>query len=300
VIVLLNSTSGATGRDDQLSREMQEAVRRHELKAEVWHAESGSELAALARRAAQSDSRTVVAGGGDGTINAVAAALLGSDKRLGVLPLGTLNHFAKDLGVPLELDAAVRNLITGREAVVDVGEVNGRVFLNNSSLGLYPRIVRHRDQQRHQLGRGKWPAFAWALLSAMHVCPTLRLRLQANGSERVARTPFLFIGNNAYSMDMLRIGARERLDQGALSVYYARGAGRLGVFTLALRSLLGRVAQAGNFETFTAQELRVETRRRSVDVSTDGEVTRLESPLIYRIHPRALRVLVPANSESSA
>jgi diacylglycerol kinase family enzyme len=181
---------------------------------------------------------------------------------------------------------------------VDVGEVNGRAFLNNSSLGLYPRIVRHREQQRLRLGRGKWPAFAWALLSALNVCPSLRLRLRANGRETVVRTPFLFIGNNPYSMDVLRVGSRERLDAGALGVYYARATGRWGLIALALRSLIGRVAQATNFESMLTGELQVETRRPSINVSTDGEVSTLESPLTYRIRPRALRVIVPQSKTS--
>jgi diacylglycerol kinase family enzyme len=177
-----------------------------------------------------------------------------------------------------------------------VGEVNGKIFLNNSSLGLYPRIVRHRDQQRSQLRRGKWPAFAWAVLSALHVCPSLRLRLRGNGRDFAARTPFLFVGNNVYSMQALRIGKRERMDEGVLSVYFARGAGRFDIVALACRSLVGRLEQAKTFEMFTTSELDVETHRPSIDLSTDGELTRLLFPLKYRIRPRALRVIAPAES----
>ncbi|HVG33349.1 MAG TPA: diacylglycerol kinase family protein, partial [Pyrinomonadaceae bacterium] len=125
--------------------------------ARITLAKSGNEIVELARRAARDDCHTVIAGGGDGTINAVASAVVGTDKRLGVLPLGTLNHFAKDLKIPLDLEGAVSNIFDAHVARVDVGEVNGRIFLNNSSLGLYPSIVRQREKQQERLGRGKWP-----------------------------------------------------------------------------------------------------------------------------------------------
>ena len=121
---------------------------------------SGADLGSLANQA-RAFGGLVVGGGGDGTIAAVAAALVGTDTPLGVLPMGTLNHFAKDLGIPLELEKAVQTLFTGKVAQVDVGEVNGRIFLNNSSLGFYPRIVQEREREQRQ-GHSKWVAFARA------------------------------------------------------------------------------------------------------------------------------------------
>lgn len=292
MIVILNTAAGSVAAGEQQRAEVAHAFRRHGLETVVWRATSGEELGALAARAAESASKTIVAGGGDGTLNAVASAIVGTAKRLGVLPLGTLNHFAKDLGLPLGLDDAALTIATGHEQLVDVGEVNGRIFLNNSSLGLYPRIVRDRERQQQRLGRGKWPAFTWALMSALHVCPRLHLRLQADGCDIACRTPFLFVGNNPYNMDVLKIGQRERLDSGVLGVYFARGAGRFGLVVLALRSLVGRVRQSKCFETLHVSELHVATRRKQVHVAADGEVKRFKSPFLYRSRPRALRVLV--------
>ncbi len=178
VIVILNRHAGSAAE----SAAVEAALREAGAEPEIQLAGSGGELCALAKQAAASAHETIVAGGGDGTINAVASVLVGTAKRLGVLPLGTLNHFAKDLGIPLALPLAAQTAAQGRETAVDVGEVNGRIFLNNSSLGLYPRIVRDRERQQERLGRGKWPAFAWALLSALHVCPRLRLCLPAGAS----------------------------------------------------------------------------------------------------------------------
>lgn len=269
-------------------------MKKHGVDAEIWCADAGERLPELAAKAAASDHETIVAAGGDGSIGTVAAALVDTPKRLGVLPLGTLNHFAKDVGMPTGLDAAVQALAGGVEKKVDVGEVNGTIFLNNSSLGLYPKIVRHRAQQQERLGRGKWPAFAWALLSALRVCPSLRLQLEVDGQRIGTRTPFLFVGNNAYRMDIIRIGARDRVDAGELSVYHARNYGAWGVTGLALRSLIGRVKQADNFETHTARELVVHARPATYNVSTDGEVRRMNLPLRYRTRPLALRVVAPA------
>ncbi len=291
MIVILNNSAGSPTTGEQLRAEVDEALRRHGLEPEIWLAHNGGDLVAMAKKAAASSDETVVAGGGDGTINAVATALLGTGKRLGVLPLGTLNHFAKDLGIPVKLDDAARTLAEGREHSVDVGEVNGRIFLNNAGLGLYPRIVRDRERQKERLGRGKWPAALLALLSALHVFRTLRLRLHIDEKVIGARTPFLFVGNNEYRMDLLKIGSREKLDAGVLSAYLARGTGRLGLIPLALRSLTGRLRQAKNFELLTLPEFRVESRRRWLHVSTDGEIQRMELPLHFRSLPRALRVI---------
>ena len=172
-------------------------------------------------------------------MSTVAAALAGSEIALGVLPLGTLNHFAKDMHLPLALEPAIAQIARGAMRRVDVGEVNGRVFINNSSLGLYPDIVRDRKRQQKRLGRGKWPALVWATLGALRRFPFLSVRLRSMGSSGCARTPFVFIGNNAYTMRGFAIGERDRLDSGCLSLYVAQRAGRLRLLQLALRALLG-------------------------------------------------------------
>src|SRR5205085_5858695 len=154
------------------------------LDARIHVARSGAELLRLARHAARGGAQVVVAGGGDGTVSAVAAAVAGTDKTLGVLPLGTLNHFAKDLHIPLDLAAAVRNLVEGHAVSVDVGEVNGQIFINNSSLGIYPQIVREREKKQRQ-GMSKWPAFLLALFTVLRRYPLVGVRLVAHDQELV-------------------------------------------------------------------------------------------------------------------
>ena len=132
-MVIVNAGAGL-GYCGEWSAGLAEKFRAQGAEADITLARSGGEMIARARRAVADGAPVVVAGGGDGTINAVASALVGSQTRLGVLPLGTLNHFAKDMNIPLDLDAAVANAVRGKTARVDVGEVNGRIFLNNSCL----------------------------------------------------------------------------------------------------------------------------------------------------------------------
>lgn len=261
-------------------------------EARVLISSGGADLNVLAAEAA-AGSELVVGGGGDGTIAAVAAALVGKDTALGVLPIGTLNHFAKDLGIPLELEKAVQTVFTGKVARVDVGEVNGRIFLNNSSIGLYPRIVLERErQQRH--GRGKWLAFAQAAALIVGRSRTLHVELAEDHNHRQSYdTSFVFIGNNRYSVAGLEIGTRADLDGGKLWVCAAPYAGRLALVALALQALLGFVRDA-DLAAFETDEMDVHMRRDHVQVATDGEVNVMRTPLHYRSRPGALRVVVPS------
>jgi diacylglycerol kinase family enzyme len=293
-IILSAGAGTVAGSDNQKICELLARIfSENQIDADISLAQSGAEVTELAQDAARGPYKVMVAAGGDGTVNSVAAAAVDGGKILGVLPLGTLNHFAKDLHIPLDLESAVHMLSEGCTVQVDVGEVNGHVFLNNSSLGLYPRIVRHRKKQQERLGRGKWPAFLWAALTMVRRYPFLHVRLGLEGEELVRQTPFVFIGNNAYQLDLFNIGARVCLDAGALSLYVAHRTGRLGLLILALRALLGRLQSTKDFDTLCVKEVNIETRSPRLLVATDGEVSVMETPLYYRIRPGALRVIVP-------
>jgi diacylglycerol kinase family enzyme len=257
------------------------------------------DIRSIAREVAESGERIIVAAGGDGTISAVAAELAGTDKILGVLPIGTLNHFAKDLRIPLDLAAAVRTISDGEIATVDVGEVNGRIFINNSSLGIYPRIVSRREAQQEHLARGKWPAFFWATIQALRRFPFLDLRIAFEGQQIFRRTAFLFVGNNEYETAGFNLGSRACVNAGRLGLYLTHRTGRFGLFRLAFHALFGRVDQAKDFDVFCVAEARIETRKRRLLVALDGEIERMETPLHYRIRPGALRVLVPKEKVSA-
>ena len=300
MIVILNRAAGTSDAGAQeLDDKIAQLFARHGRQLRIMHPDENADLSALAKQAAESDETTIVAGGGDGTVSAVASALARTDKVLGVLPLGTLNHFAKDLAIPLELAAAVDTIVSGHVAHVDLGEVNGRTFINNSSLGIYPAIVANREAQQEQLSRGKWPAFVWATLRAFRRFPFLHLRITVEERQLDRRTAFLFVGNNEYQMAGFNLGTRPCLDAGKLGLYLTHRTGRLGLFRLALRALLGRLEQAEDFEAFCVTEAAIETRHARLLVATDGEVRWMTTPLHYQIRPAALRVLVPRPKDAA-
>ena len=297
--VIINAGSGADSDTGELKQRLLEAFNANGIEAKIAIAESGEEIVKTAKQAAQGNYKTIVAGGGDGTVSAVAAEIIGTNKTLGVLPLGTLNHFAKDLQIPLEAEDAVRVISEGCTQMVDVGEINGQIFINNSSIGLYPQIVRRREKQQHRLGRGKWLAAFWAAIAVLRRYPFLLIKLTIDGKEFTRKTPFVFIGNNEYEMDSFNIGGRKCLDTGNLSVYVLHRTGRMGLVRLVLRSIFGRLRQAKDFETFCTDEITIETHHKKLLVAFDGEVKPMETPLRYRIRPNALRVILPkkVNSE---
>jgi len=265
------------------------------IDVDISIAKSGAEVNELAHDAARGPYKVVVAAGGDGTVSSIAAAVIDTDKTFGVLPLGTLNHFALDLGIPFDLDAAAQTIVAGFTTEVDVAEVNNRIFLNNSSLGLYPIIVRER-QKRERLGFGKWPAFFWAIIQAFRRYPLLDVRLRVNGEMLDLTTPFVFVGNNEYAMELLNIGLRERLDKGVLSIYITHRTGRLRLIGLALRAVFGRLRNDRDFLALRSNEVRIQSAHKRLRVAFDGEITVMEPPLEYRVRPRTLRVIVPAES----
>ena len=292
VAVILNPASGSAGRDTTSER-IVELFAAEGRAATVLAVGPGRALADQARAAVEAGCRVAVAAGGDGTVNAVATALLGGDVPLGVLPMGTLNHFAKDLGLPLELAEAVHVAARGTVRRVDVGQVNGRLFLNNSSIGVYPKVVELR-RRWESTGLGKWVAALWASLVVLRRRPFMGVRIQTADETVVRLTPFVFVGNNEYRMVGLRAASRESLSGGRLALCVMHASLRRSLLLLAWEVLWRGVDQVRELELFLVSEATIETRRRHLQVSLDGEVALLASPLEYRILPLALPVMGPA------
>lgn len=298
MLVILNAGAGRRSSQLSLEAEIAAAFAPFGVEPRIIRPNESKDITALAREAARSAEQTIVVAGGDGTISTIAAALVDTGKTLGVLPTGTLNHFAKDLHLPVALEAAARAIIHARVAEIDVAEVNGKIFINNSSLGLYPKIVSHREAQQQRLSRGKWTAFFWATLHAFRRFPFLDLKVEVEGKRLTRRTAFLFVGNNPYQIAGFRLGGRTRLDRGKLGLYLTHRTGRLGLLRLGLRALFGRVDQAKDFEVFEVEEATIAARKARLRVATDGEVQWMNTPLHYRIRRKALRVIVPENAEA--
>jgi diacylglycerol kinase family enzyme len=297
IVVFVNAASGAPGKQaiaDDLAKEFA----RHGAQAEVVVVKPGCDLCEEVHRAVREGARIAVAAGGDGTVNAVASVVAGTETALGVLPLGTLNHFAKDLGIPLDLAQAVETIVQGEVRRVDVAEVNGKLFVNNSSVGVYPTVVRKRDAQQ-RLGKGKWSAFAHAMLTVVGRYPLIRVTVKADGRAITRKTSLVFIGNNEYELNGLRIGKRSRLDAGKLAAYLPHGVGRWRIVWFALRGLFGRLRDGKDFDVFHAVELSIVVNRPKMTVATDGEVIVLDMPLEYRIRPGGLAVVAPPQSAAN-
>jgi diacylglycerol kinase family enzyme len=253
----------------------------------------GGGLGEAARRAIDHGSSTVVAGGGDGTISTVAGVLAGTETTLGVLPLGTLNHFARDLGIPTSLDLAIATIMGGQVKRVDVGEVNSRVFINNSSVGLYPRLVWEREQRQKQ-GRRKWTAMIAAGWMVWRRYRRVSVAVQSDNRRPIlVRTPFVFVGNNPYQLAGLEFGSRPALDTGRLHVCMAPELSAAGVLGVLGATLAGRLVSFEHFESLEVSDVIIGARRPRLGVALDGELVVLRTPLRYRIRPAALRVAVP-------
>ena len=291
--LLVNSKAGLLDRAacEARAHEIQAAFKAVGVQSEIFLCEP-ARLTRTAQQLAASDFDAVCAAGGDGTVSSVAAGLAGTEMPLAVLPLGTLNHFAKDLAMPLELADAVRAIADGVEERVDVGEVNGRVFINNSSIGLYPEAVIVRDVQRKR-GWSKLPAMLVACVRVLWRFPLLAVAVQTPEQSIVTKTPFVFFGNNEYETSLLSLGKRETLDQGQLCIHTVRAQGRAKMFWLMVRAMFGKPEQIRDFEAQCVTEAAVHCKKKHLVVALDGEVLRMRSPLYYRSRPGALIVRRP-------
>jgi YegS/Rv2252/BmrU family lipid kinase len=253
---------------------------------------SGEDCASCAAEHVTKGTNLLIAAGGDGTMGAVAGAVAGSEAAMGVLPLGTLNHFARDLGIPPGLDEAARIIADGVTRKVDIAEVNGRAFVNNASIGLYPLMVLDRDGQRQRLGRSKRLALLVASLRTMARFHSRRLILSTDGGEARVDTPLLFVGNNDYRLAFPGAGRRESLDGGELSVMVMRSKSLPGFLAATGRALLGLSRGDDMVRLDGVRELKVDSRRSHLALALDGETVALAPPLTFRIRPKTLRVIV--------
>jgi YegS/Rv2252/BmrU family lipid kinase len=288
ITVVLNAAAAV--RHQHIERDLGDLFRAVGCAATIIVA-AGQNLTDVAREAA-SRASTVVAAGGDGTVSGVAAGIIGCRSALGIVPLGTLNHFAKDLHIPLNVHQAVETIAAGHLQRVDVGEVNDRIFVNNCSIGVYPDIVRERDELRN--GHGKWLAMAIATFRVLRRYDGVTVRVDVCGRQQQWRTPFVFVGNNEYVIDGARLGTRATIEQGTLFVYVAPRARARDLPLLVAKALIGRARQSGAFEIVAARELTIDARRMKViEVAVDGEIVKMTTPLVYRTRPESLQVVVP-------
>ena len=285
--VIINSSGGTASKlGDKLKVQVQDAFTAAGVAIDLRLVE-GSDIAAEVE---QAPGKVVAVGGGDGTISCAAGILSKQGRTLAVLPLGTLNHFAQAIGLDGTLEQAAHVACCGEERRIDLGIAGDRAFINNASLGMYPRMVRERDR----LPLPKWIATIPAAVRILWRPGARRLHLTIDGVVRRLHTPLLFIGNNRYSLKAGQVGERESLQDGVLSLYAVQARSALSLILEALRILRGKANDRQDFATLPdARELVVQRRGRH-PVALDGEVTQMAFPLTFAIRAQALTVMWPS------
>jgi len=298
LFIVLNRKSGKHGEED-VRQVIEETLTRAGREFHLYEHESGDgfeERVAETVAKARARGGVVVAAGGDGTINSVAAATLESGCSFGVLPLGTFNYFSRAHGIPSNVREACEILLGARAFEVQVGLVNDRVFLVNASIGLYPELLEDREAAKRRLGRSRWVAFGAALRSLLRPHRRLRIDIEAKAGPRSTVTQALFVGNNRLQLGRVGIPESELVEQHRLVAVMTRPVGVLGMLALVLRAALGKLGEAAAVTSFDFERLRVRPRlgRRRIKVARDGEVEQLPMPLSFRVAPHPLWLLRPA------
>lgn len=299
LIFIINAASGRSDADAKravIHQALQAAGRTGELRfarpAELDRVAREAAATALATRSA------VVAVGGDGTINAVSQAAHAAGCAMGVVPLGTFNYFARTHGISTEPAQAAQMLMQAVPTPVQVGTVNGHVFLVNASLGLYPVLLEDRETYKSRFGRSRWVALGAAVMTLLRGHRQLHLHIDEGGVVRNVRTPTLFVGNNRLQLEQVGLNLSEHpaqhLDDGRIAAVMLKPMGTLAMVGLMLRGAMGTLGDADSVDSFAFSRMVVQPRRRKIKVAFDGEVTRMRTPLEFRVAEQPLYLLKPA------
>ena len=300
-LIVMNARSGsgdATEAREQIGAVLAKAGQEFEFLL----TQRPDEIPEVAKRAvvmAQQRRGAVIAAGGDGTINAVAHAVLPCRLPFGIVPQGTFNYSSRAHGIPLDTEAAARALLEPRLKPIQVGVVNDRVFLVNASLGLYPQLLQDREEYKSQFGRTRAVAFLAGLRSLMQEPRQLALEIAHDNERELVRTPTLFIGNNPLQLEQIGLPEAEDVQRRKLAAVIVRARRPSTLLWLALRGALGQLADADNVRDFAFREMIVHPwvrgRDRPVKVAIDGEVLLMRPPLKFSVAPEPLWLMTPAN-----
>lgn len=253
----------------------------------------GQDLEAFVAKAVADGFSTIVAAGGDGTVMGVAHALMGTKANLAVLPLGTFNYFARGLGLPQEPEAAAKAILAGHPQQISVGTVNGQLFLNNASIGIYPTILQAREDIYARMGRSRLLAHWSVLRTLLRFQRPARMEMVVDGRAMSLKTPLIFIARSAYQLERFGLEGAQAISDDKLVAFVARGGSRWHLMKLAMRLALRRVQAGRDVDLITAHEIDIATAKRRPKVAFDGERRRMLAPLSFRIEENALSIIVP-------
>lgn len=298
ITVLLNAHAGDTNAE-AFRKEVADALAGAGASFRVLAMTPGKEFLAAARQAvreAKDNDGIVVAAGGDGTINTVAALCCEHDVKMGIIPAGTFNYFARDLSIPTDAAEAARVLLEGRIERVSVGYINDRIFLNNASFGLYSKLIRHREEVKSKFGRFRIVAVLAALVSLLRGQKPFAIALHVKKESLVRKTSMVFVTNNLMQLAHIDREFAQQTPEDGMAVFVMRPTTRLDMCRLILRGAMRNLASDSNLETFCTDRFDVESRRKAVDVVVDGEIVKCRTPLSFRVARESLQVIVPART----
>lgn len=262
-----------------------------EADLDVFNIRRGFDCSAIIREQMGQGRRLFIAGGGDGTISSVIQPLVNTEAMLGVLPLGTFNHFARDLGLPLDWRAAFEIALNGAKRQVDTVHVNNRFFVNNVSIGLYPELVAKREERGRNASR--WKSLVYAAIATLRKYPHVTLGIETDYLHEVIRTHVFVVSNNSYDLSRIGVEApRNTLEEGRLSVYWLPNVSRLKMARFLANYFAGRVTKTPGFRSFRTLHLRAQSRRKHLHLGIDGEFAIMKPPLVITMVPRSLIVKV--------
>lgn len=289
------ANAGAGKQDTARIEALVRPLRDTGLSPEVRLVKDGARLPAEAEAAAKGGFGTIIAAGGDGTICTVATALAGTGIALGIVPMGTFNFFARSLGLPNDPAAAVTALLAGEERVVPAAEVNGKLYLNNASLGLYPALLERREAAYARWGRSRLVAYWSAIRTLATYDRPSRMRITIDGRTDHHRSPMVFVAQNAFQLE--QYGMTDGVDlirQGRMAVYIAPELRRWQLLGFALKMALRTARPYRDFTLETGEEMEIVTRSPRRTIARDGEREKMQAPFRFRVLKDALTVIVPS------
>jgi diacylglycerol kinase family enzyme len=302
-LIVMNARSGS-GDANEAQQQMREIFDAAGQAHEFLLSQQPQDLPKIAKQAVETAiarNGAVIAAGGDGTINAVAQAVLPHQLAFGIVPQGTFNYSGRTHAIPLETPAATQALLDACLKPIQVGVVNDRIFLVNASLGLYPELLQDREEYKKQFGRSRTVAFFAGLRSLMQSHRQLSLEIEHDNERQVVRTPTLFIGNNLFQLEQLGLPEADDLQRRKLAAVIARAQGPRSLLWLALRGALGRLADAENVQDFSFRQMTVHPwtggTRRPIKIAIDGEVLMMRPPLKFSVAPEPLWLMTPAKTD---
>jgi diacylglycerol kinase family enzyme len=290
--VILNASSGRKKEDDA-EAQLRDLFGPEAARVTILKVTTGGQLPAAIARAVEGGHPVLVAAGGDGTIAAVAEAAVTHDRTLGILPMGTFNFVARGLGIPEDLADAVDLLTSGSARPVPVADVNGRIFLNNASLGLYPAILREREGIYRRWGRSRLAAHWSVVRTVLGLVRPLPLRVVVDGQTLRTRTPLVFVARSAFQLERYGLDGAEAVRAGRFALFLAPDAPPLRLMLIALRLVVGGARPGRDLGLVECDEIDVDTPGQGILVAHDGERTRLATPLRFRVRQDALRIVAP-------